>query len=36
VDDTGWNAGVALRQKVWDFSKTSSKVNATKLDKDIS
>jgi len=36
VDDTGWNAGVNLKQKVWDFSKTSSKVDATKLDKDIS
>jgi len=36
VDDTGWNAGVNLKQKVWDFSKTSSKVAATKLDKDIS
>jgi len=36
VDDTGWNAGVNLKQKVWDFSKTSSKVAATKLDEDIS
>jgi len=36
VDDTGWDAGVNLKQKVWDFSKTSSKVNATKVDKDIS
>ena len=36
VDDSGWDAGVNLKQKVWDFSKTSSKVNATKLEKDIS
>jgi len=36
VDDSGWNAGVNLKQKVWDFSKTSSKVSATKLEKDIS
>ena len=35
-DDDGWNAGVNLKQKVWDFSKTSSKVNAIKIDKDIS
>jgi len=36
VDDTGWSAGVNLKQKVWDFSKTSSKVDATKVDKAIS
>ncbi|WP_152183586.1 TolC family protein [Sulfurimonas indica] len=36
VDDSGWNAGVNLKQKVWDFEKTSSKVAATKVDKDIS
>ncbi|QOP45480.1 TolC family protein [Sulfurimonas paralvinellae] len=36
VDDSGWNAGVNLKQKIWDFSKTSSKVNASKVDKDIS
>ncbi len=36
VDDTGWNAGVNLKQKVWDFSKTSSNVNASKVDKEIS
>jgi len=36
VDDTGWNAGVSLQQKVWDFSRTSSKVAASKLDKKIS
>jgi len=36
VDDSGWNAGVSLKQKVWDFSKTSSTVDAIKVDKDIS
>lgn len=35
-DEDGWNAGVNLKQKVWDFSKTSSKVNAIKIDKDLS
>lgn len=36
VDDLGWNAGVNLKQKVWDFSKTSSQVSASSVDKDIS
>ena len=36
IDDTGWNAGVVLRQKVWDFSHTSSLVKAAKIDEDIS
>jgi len=36
IDDTGWNAGVTLHQKVWDFSKTSSLVAASKTDEDIS
>lgn len=36
VDDNGWNAGVTLHQKVWDFSKTSSLVEASKIDEDIS
>jgi len=36
LDDTGWNAGVTLHQKVWDFSKTSSLVKASKIDEDIS
>jgi outer membrane protein TolC len=35
-DDTGWNAGATLKQKVWDFSKTSSKIDASKVDKEIS
>ncbi len=36
LDDSGWNAGVNLKQKVWDFSKTSSKVSASRVDKEIS
>jgi len=36
IDDDGWNAGASLKQKIWDFSKTSSAVNASKLDEDIS
>jgi outer membrane protein TolC len=36
VDDKGWNAAINLKQKVWDFSKTSSQVDASKVDKDIS
>jgi len=35
-DDDGWNAGVNLKQKVWDFSKTSSQIDASKVDKEIS
>ena len=35
VDDDGWSAGVNLKQKIWDFSKTSSKVEASKLDENI-
>jgi len=36
VNDIGWNVGASLKQKIWDFSKTSSKINASKLDEDIS
>jgi len=36
VDDDGWNAGVTLHQKIWDFTKTSSLVEASKRDEDIS
>ncbi|MBA1433058.1 MAG: TolC family protein [Epsilonproteobacteria bacterium] len=35
-DDTGWNAGVNVKQKVWDFSKTTSEIAASKKDEDIS
>jgi len=36
VDREAWNAGVMLHQKVWDFAKTSSLVEASKIDEDIS
>ena len=36
IDDDGWNAGVSLHQKVWDFGKTGSLVEASRIDTDIS
>jgi len=36
VDDDGWSAGAYLKQKIYDFSLTSSKVEASKLDESIS
>jgi len=36
IDDDGWGVGVSLNQKIWDFSKTSSKIKASKLDEEIS
>ncbi len=36
IDDNGWGVGVSLKQKIWDFSKTSSKIKASKLDEEIS
>jgi len=36
IDDDGWNAGASLKQKIWDFSKTSSAVDASKRDEEIS
>ncbi len=36
IDDDGWGVGISVKQKVWDFSKTSSKVKASKIDEDIS
>jgi len=36
VDDDGWNVGVSVKQKIWDFEKTSSKVDASKIDEKIS
>jgi len=35
-DDTGWSAGVNLKQKIWDFAKTTSKIDASRKDEDIS
>jgi outer membrane protein TolC len=31
-EDDGWNVGANLKQKIWDFQKTSSKVKASKID----
>jgi len=36
VDENAWNAGVTVHQKVWDFTKTASLVEASKIDEDIS
>jgi len=36
VDESAWNASVSVHQKVWDFSRTSSLVEASKIDEDIS
>ena len=36
VDDTGWNAGVTVHQKIWDFAKTAALVEASKTQEDIS
>ncbi len=36
IDDDGWGVGLSLKQKIWDFSKTSSKIKASKLDEEIS
>lgn len=31
----GWYSGASLKQKIWDFQKTSSKLNSLKIDEDI-
>ena len=36
IDDNGWNAGITLHQKVWDFARTSALVDASKIEEDIS
>jgi outer membrane protein TolC len=36
IDDNGWNVGVTLHQKVWDFAKTASLVEASRQDEEIS
>ena len=36
VNEEAWNAGVSIHQKVWDFAKTSSLIEASKIDEDIS
>ena len=35
IDDNGWQVGVTLQQKIWDFSKTTSKIAASKIEEDI-
>ena len=36
IYDHSWNVGATLKQKIWDFSKTSNLVDASKIDEDIS
>ncbi len=36
IDDDSWSAGASLKQKIWDFSKTTSNMAASKVDEDIS
>ena len=36
IDDDGWNAGASLKQKIWDFSKTTSAIEAFQIEEDIS
>lgn len=36
LNDNGWNAGLFLKQKIWDFSKTTHKIEAFKIEEDIS
>nr|WP_275715519.1 TolC family protein [Sulfurimonas sp. SAG-AH-194-L11] len=35
IDDSGWSAGASLKQKIWDFSTTTNRVDASKIDEDI-
>ncbi len=35
-DDVGWNIGVNVKQKLWDFGKTASKIDVSKQDEAIS
>ena len=34
-DEQGWHAGVVLKQKIWDFEKTTSAIDASKLQNSI-
>ncbi len=36
LDEDGWGIGVSLKQKIWDFAKTSSIIQASKVDEEIS
>ena len=35
VDEDGWNVGITMRKKIWDFEKTSTLIKASKVDEDI-
>lgn len=35
IEDDGWSIGTILKQKIWDFSKTTSLVEASAIDKQI-
>ncbi len=35
-NDSFWEAGVSVREKLWDFKKTDSKIKAAKISKEIS
>ncbi len=35
VDKDSWGVGVGVKEKLWDFSSTDSKIKAAKLDKEI-
>ncbi len=35
IEEDGWDVGVNVKQKIWDFAKTSSQIEATKRDEDI-
>jgi len=32
IEQQGWQAGITLQQKIWDFSQTSSKIDAAQVD----
>lgn len=35
IEDDGWQAGITLTQKLWDFSKTGASIKASKIQKSI-
>ncbi len=32
LDEQGWQVGISLQQKIWDFSKTSSKIDVAEIE----
>jgi len=34
-EDNGWQGGITIRQKIWDFSKTTSTIKAQQIQEDI-